>query len=417
MKTRAKTKSIWQQLLRPMGQPWLPTLILLSACASGFAQTSANEDHALTLRGFGTIGYARSSNDDAQFVRDLSQPTGIGNEGGFKIDSILGLQANYRASDTLEFVAQVVSHQRYNDSYAPELTWAFAKYDLNPRVSFRLGRIGTEFLMQSDSRMVGYSYLPVRPPVNFYAGVPINYGDGADVQLRIPMADGVLRGSLYLGVAREQLPPYDTSGSPIRAGSIGFDKGPMQLRLIHAESDLANSMLGLEPLRTTLAGLGAVSAANALDMINTRSQYDSVGVGYDDGAWQFQAALNRVKHGTVLTENSRAGYFSLAHRVDNFSPYAGYSWSKSSAKSLTSGLPGPAAAFFDPQIDAVLKRSHQDQQTRTLGLRWDFARNLDLKAQLDFVRGDPSSILLYNNVQPGWNGKTTVFSLALDFVF
>jgi hypothetical protein len=103
--------------------------------------------------------------------------------------------------------------------------------------------------------------------------------------------------------------------------------------------------------------------------------------------------------------------------LGNVSPYIGYAWAKSSAKSLASGLSGPMAAAMDPVIADVLKRTHVDQQTTTLGLRWDFARNLDLKAQFDFVQGDASSTFLYNQVQSGWDGRTTVFSLALDFVF
>lgn len=404
-----------------MRRYWIPMAVLVSVCSLAHAQAQepGNEEQAFSLRGFGTLGYASSSNSTAEFLRDLSQPTGVTRAGGAQIDSILGLQANYRFNEALEFTAQAVSHQRYDDTFTPEITWALLKYDVNPRISFRFGRIGTEFLMQSDSRMVGYSYLPVRPPVNFYGLVPINYGDGADVQLRLPLADGVLKGSIYLGDAREKLPPYDVNNSPVRAASIGYERGAVQVRLIHAESVLANSILGpAADFRDQLRTLGAVDAANAMDMQGTRSSYDSVGVAYDDGSWQLQAALNSVTHGTVLTENSKAGYVTVARRIGNLNPFMGYSWALSTPKSLSSGLANPfMAAAADAGIATALKRSHQDQRTSTIGVRWDFARNLDLKAQLDFVEGTADSTLLYDHVMPGWDGRTTVFSLALDFVF
>ena len=395
----------------------IPLLLLASLAVPAHAQEPDNEGPALSMRGFGTVGYAQSSNPKGEFLRDLSQPTGVSDGGSLLIDSIVGLQLNYRANETVELAAQAVSHQRFDDTFSPELTWAFVKYDMSPRLSFRLGRIGTEFLMQSDSRMVGYSYLPVRPPVNFYGIVPINYGDGMDVHLSTPLADGVLKGSLYLGVAREQLPAYSVDGSQVRSGSLGYDWGPVQFRLIHAESVLANSFATLAPLRDTLASMGATDAANAMDMVGTRSAYDSIGLTYDDGRWLLQAALNTVKHGTVLTENSKAGYISVARRMGSVSPYLGYAWTLSSAKSLDTGLSGVAGETLNAQVDAVLKASHQDQQTTTIGLRWDFARNLDLKTQLDFVNGAPSSTLLYDHVQSDWNGRTTVFSLSMDFVF
>jgi hypothetical protein len=52
--------------------------LLLAGCAMGaaWAETGAAES-SLTLRGFGTLGLARSSSDHAEFVRDLSQPVGI----------------------------------------------------------------------------------------------------------------------------------------------------------------------------------------------------------------------------------------------------------------------------------------------------------------------------------------------------
>jgi hypothetical protein len=238
-----------------------------------------------------------------------------------------------------------------------------------------------------------------------------------DVHLSTPLGDGVFKGSLYLGLAREQLPPYSVDGSQIRSGSIGYDCGPLQFRLIHAESVLANSFMKLAPLRNTLTSMGATDAASAMEMKDTRSAYDSIGLTYDDGRWQLQVALNTVTHGTVLTENSKAGYLSLARRMGNVSPYLGYSWTLSSAKSLDTGLTGVAGAMINPQVAAVLKGSHQGQQTTTLGLRWDFAHNLDLKTQLDFVNGAADSTLLYDHVQSGWSGRTTVLSLALDFVF
>jgi hypothetical protein len=129
----------------------IPLLLALLAGAAQ-AQEPASEGTALAIRGFGTLGYAQSTNAKAEFLRDLSQPTGVSEAGGLQIDSILGLQANYRASETLELAAQAVSHQRFDDTFNPEFSWAFVKYDLNPHVSLRLGRIGTEFLMQSDSR-------------------------------------------------------------------------------------------------------------------------------------------------------------------------------------------------------------------------------------------------------------------------
>ena len=58
-----------------------------------------------------------------------------------------------------------------------------------------------------------------------------------------------------------------------------------------------------------------------------------------------------------------------------------------------------------------------DQRTYTLGMRWDVQRNVAIKAQWDAIRGTPASIFPFQNVKPGWNGRTDVVSLTLDFIF
>ena len=58
-----------------------------------------------------------------------------------------------------------------------------------------------------------------------------------------------------------------------------------------------------------------------------------------------------------------------------------------------------------------------DSETFTLGTRWDFRRNMALKTQVDLVRGGKSVSMLVDDTDPGWNGKTTMVSVSLDFVF
>jgi hypothetical protein len=139
---------------------------LLACCGllppSAFAQGGSGEAPDLVLHGFGTLALARSDNGNAEFVRDLSQPNGVGRNWSAKNDTVFGLQANYRLNGLVEAVVQGVSHYRYDGSFSPELTWAFLKFEPTPGVMLRAGRYGTEFFMLADSRSVGYSYLTVR---------------------------------------------------------------------------------------------------------------------------------------------------------------------------------------------------------------------------------------------------------------
>jgi hypothetical protein len=84
------------------------------------------------------------------------------------------------------------------------------------------------------------------------------------------------------------------------------------------------------------------------------------------------------------------------------------------------GLP-PALAGFASGLNAGLNALLQGipaQRTVSLGARWDFAKNLDLKAQFDHTRISAGSNGELINIQPGFRpgGTVNLFSATVDFV-
>jgi hypothetical protein len=382
------------------------------------AQGTDSEVSALALHGFGTLGVARSDNGNAEFVRDLSQPKGIGRNWSARNDSVFGLQANYRLNEQLEAVAQGVSHYRYDGSFSPEMTWAFLKFEPTPGLMLRAGRYGTEFFMLADSRSVGYSYLTVRPPVDFFGNLPMNYVDGVFGRFTHRLESGLVRAELYTGLAREKLPSQgevlDLNGSRLDGVSLDFQRGPWQARLSYARLRFQNG-LSVPALTTPLIATGlpsAISAAQALNLAGTSVHYRAFGLAYDDGTWQAQFDVNATSRDSVLWEDMTAGYLMLGRRVGKWTPFLGYSWTRSTPKYLDTGVPA-----LNPLVAGILAYSHQDQHTVMLGGRWDFRRNMDLKLQLDVVRGSANSVALVQNENTAWDGSVKVLSLALDFVF
>ncbi len=391
----------------------------MSAPFSSYAQQAelSADDNAFTVKGFGTLGVARSTNPHADILRSIRQPKGIGNNWSAAMDSLLGLQASYRFNDKVEAVIQGVSYYQDNDSFRPDVTAAFVKFNLDPNFSLRLGRVGLDLLMLADTRMVGYSYIPIRSANEFYS-VPANYVDGADARLRWPLGDGVLRIEGTAGIARENLPSYKFQGSTVMKGTLGYDIGSWQFRYFYTQAKLANENETLIPLRNGLTLAGVPNVASSLVVKNTMSVYESLGIGYDDGGWQMQAVLNMMRHDTSTLENGRAAHVLLGRRLGSFTPYVGYSYAKTNPKSLSTGLPNlPWFAPLNAGVARAMSISHMDSKTTTLGLRWDFRRNMDVKAQVDFLRASNQMSPMITNVDPEWNGRTTMFSLSFDFIF
>ena len=405
--------------------------VCLFACALSLtppasAEEGNNSSSAFTLRGFGTLGLARSSNDQAEFVRDLSQPRGITSKWSGKIDSMLGLQANFKANDTLEAVAQAVSRYHSNGNFSPELTWAFLKYDPNAYLSLRAGRFGTEFYIHADSRLIGYSTLTVRPAPDFFVSLPFFYIDGVDAQLTVPLGEGILRGKVYTGLAREKIPlateQLDINGARMAGAYVDYLQGAWLWRASYAQIRFNHDLPPpVDLLRNSLTATGvgaAQSAANALSLDGQTGHFYSVGAVYDGGPLQAQVSLSRIRQDSVILENSRSGMLVVGYRVGEVTPFTGYSWVKSDAKHLSTGLPNVGVLTqINSGVASVMADSHSNQHTTTLGLRWDFRRDMALKVQADAIRGTPESIFPYRRETTRWNGNTNVLSTTLDFIF
>ncbi|MDR3220457.1 MAG: hypothetical protein LBU46_00375, partial [Candidatus Accumulibacter sp.] len=349
----------------------VPLMLGAAICWPGGARASETSPgiegdvfsrNAFSIQGFGTLGAARSSNGKVGVPRNVSQPEGIGKHWSAKQDSLLGLQMQYSFSDQLNAQIQAASYYRSDGSFKPTVTAAFLKYDLNPRFSVRLGRVGLDLLMLSDTRMVGYSYIPIRPASEFFS-VPVNFVDGINARWRAPLGEGVLSIDGTAGIAQEDIHLYEFGDSKVGKASIGYESGPWQFRYFYTRAKMAHDMPSLGLLRGYLSMVPSTypsQAARVVDKLvikDTKAVYESLGVGYDDGDWQMQLIYSRMRYETPVLMNPRTINMFIGRRLGNVTPYIGYSRVKSKAKHLETGL--SSSPFFPgspdlQQLDAAV---------------------------------------------------------------
>lgn len=399
------SRTSWACPLKKAILAWLAAwLIILPAMAES--------ESAFSLQGFGTLGIARTTTDNVEFVRDLSQPRGIKKEWSPLVDSVLGVQGAWQINPQLEAVVQATSRYRYDQTFYPEIAWAYLKYDPIPNLSLRAGRLGTEFFMMADSRWVGYSFLTVRPPGDYFWYLPFYSIHGADAAINVPLGESVLRAKVFYGHSNGQIPLADEqwkiAGSPMVGGYLEYQMAAWQVRASYANIQF-KSDLPISAVMQKTIGLGTTSAEDAfLATRDTRTHYYSLGVVYDQGPWQAQLMLNHIEQGSKALESSDAGYLLAGYRVDQVTPYLGYSW----VRSRQHGKPLDAITAF------VMEDTHSEQHTTFLGMRWDVAKNIALKAQWDEIRGDATSIFPYRkDNRARWDGNMDVFTLTMDFIF
>lgn len=395
---------------------WAPPLkkaILACVIAQSIALPAlAESESPITLQGFGTIGMARTTTNDEEFVRDLSQPRGIKKEWSPLIDSVLGLQGAWHINPQLEAVVQAMSRYRYDQTFYPEIAWAYLKYDPTPNLSLRAGRLGTEFFMMADSRWVGYSFLTVRPPGDYFWYLPFYSIYGADAAISVPLGESVLRAKAFYGHSNGRIPladeQWEIAGSPMIGGYLEYQMAAWQVRASYANIKFKND-LPISAVMQKIVGRGTNGAeADFLRTRDTRTHYFSFGVVYDHGPWQAQLMLNHIDQGSNALESSDGGYLLAGYRVDQITPYLGYSWVRSR----------PHGKSLDALTTYVMEDSHSEQHTSFLGARWDVAKNIALKAQWDLIRGDSTSIFPYRqDHRDRWDGKMDVFTVTMDFIF
>lgn len=383
------------------------SLLLLSSLAMASESPSA-----FSIQGFGTLGMARTTSDQLEFVRDLSQPSGIKKHWDGRSDSVFGLQGTWQIDPRLSAVVQATTKYRYDRTYNPEVAWAYLRYEPMPSTTLRLGRLGTDFFMMADSRWVGYSYLTVRPPGDYFWYLPFYSINGGDATYALSLGEGLVRFKAFYGLSNGQIPladkQWDIKDSPMTGASVEYQFASWQVRASYANITFRRDL----PIGDLLQAYSPDPAASAsyLSTRDRRSDYYSVGVVYDQGPLQVQLMLNRIEQGSNTFESSEGGYVLAGYRVGEVKPYLGYSWIRSAQRN-TAGR-----QFIESKIMAD---AHADQNTRIVGMRWDLARNMALKAQWDAIRGDATSIFPYRNDPASglWSGRMDVYTVTFDFIF
>jgi len=382
---------------------------------------------ALKLSGFGTVGAVYSSSRSADFTASVLRADGAGHTRAWSpdVDSRLGAQLDLDLGDW-SGVLQVISEQRLDGSYAPQVEWANVKYQLTPDLAVRAGRIALPVFLGAESRKVGYTIPWVRTPVEVYGSLPISSSDGLDATWRWSAGSVLHATQVFAGRTDQDL----RNGLRIKAGDIvglshSIERGAVSAR-VSASRGRLNTAIGDE-LFAVLRGFGPAGEALAdrYEISDKRVSMVSAGMSYDPGAWFVTFECGRTRTNSLLGGTSSM-YVGAGLRRGALTPYAGYAQVRADVPTRDPGLPldglPPPLAAAAGQINAALNgflATIPVQSTWSAGLRWDAATNIALKLQLDRVRPRDGSRGTLINAQPDLRPDRAVHvgSVALDFVF
>lgn len=420
--------------------------LFASSMAQAQEQTNAStsvsapsEVAPISISGFGTIGAVHNSNSNLDFTTNTRQPNGAGatRSTSFSPDSIVGVQLNGGITKNVSGVVQVVSQHQYDGTFKPSIEWAFVKWQARDNLDITFGRTALQAFATSDSRNVGYSYLWVRPPVDVYYQVPLTNIDGIGASWRHDLPVGNLTLQATGGRTNIKFPEGDKlKGRKLYNVSATLESGAFTWRAAYTSTDLTYTsskgigslVSGLNQYGTGLnaAGFGpyaaeAFAAANSLNIDSRRASFVNAGVTYDKGNWIAQAEVTARKSPSYIVD-TRAWHASTGYRIGTFTPYIGFSGLKTTSDPSTRtpvlSAITPTAAFLNGTMASAVASQAIAQNTSTLGVKWNFRNNMDLKLQYDHMRfKDGTNGTFTNKTGSTGNSGANLISAAVDFVF
>jgi hypothetical protein len=395
-------------------------------------------DTNVQLSGFGTLGLVSTTTRKVQFRRDASQMGGAIDHPTHEVDTRLGLQLSSRFAENWLATVQVVSRQRYDGSWWPDLHWACLTWTPGRDWEFKIGRVGLERMPNDDYANVGYTLLWVRPPVEVFGTLNMNYMDGLLVGRRFDLGETSLAAYLTGGILDEKAPaapgdyPLDLTDSEFWGAVLKVRRGGFRARASFTQLRLSKNFQETGLALDSLAGYLPVPYRGpylqALDRFRTRGHVFrnlQLGAAYERGPVQTQATVLRLVSDVGSIPDLWSGFVSFGYRLGPVVPYALF------ARGVSRRFDDPGVGFLAalPGGSALAKglvtaahAQEMDQRTLSAGLRWDLAPTAAVKVQVDRVRSHNAYAPWKSNAAspadpPGWDGRATVISVTLDFVF
>lgn len=384
----------------------------LVAAAFAAAGVQAQEGPSFKLGGFGTFAAVHSTESKADYVTSFAQRNGSGatRPWAFDTDTRLGVQADASFGSAWSATAQLLSQYRYDGSFTPDLAMAFVKWKPASGWELRVGRLPWSAYTTSDYRKVGYSLPWVRPPLELYM-LSFDQIDGADLTWRTQWGDAAIRLQGVVGRSERRLPADSRwTGQGLVGGNLLVERGNLTLRFSHlAYRGLTTRYPEVERVWQLLRA--AVPAeVDRFEVRDKPATYTTLGAAWDDGEWFVNSELAYgATERTYLADGVEA-YVTAGRRFGSLTPYVGW------AKLHYVDHPKSAVPYVQAVIDAARSR---EQQTLTLGLRWDAMRNTALKLQFDRVRNADGALGTLAAPRPGFErgGRYSVWTATVDFVF
>ncbi|MEG3220383.1 hypothetical protein PD716_07045 [Vibrio gigantis] len=376
--------------------------VVAALVSMAFGANAANMDN-LRISGFGSVGIGKSDN-------------AIGYAGytdeklDWEQETLAGLQFDFQVNERAKFVTQIVANSRYD--YDLKIEMAYASYDFDSFTA-RAGKLRLPLFFYSDYTDLGYAYPMIRPSQELYENIVLKGYTGADLLISIELEDSSILLQPLVGVGtidEEDSIVGEVKLDQLFGLSANWNVDDFTFRGSYLVAESNPSCDFQNPQSSPYCQLGAL-----LD--SQDGQFISLGAQYDNGD-----LLVNVEAADVQIEGQFYDYQSVSglvgYRINEFTPYFSVSWVETTDNDERENM----------TITAVKESMNYERISYSIGNRWDFAKNMSLKADVTYVDYRDTSGGFQTNVETSavnpfmatgnyLEDSSVVYSARLDFVF
>ncbi|MGR6838167.1 hypothetical protein ACU5DF_03275 [Aliivibrio wodanis] len=341
------------------------------------------------ISGFGSVGVGKANNGAGYaHYTDERYDTNI--------DSILGLQFEFKVNDQAKVVTQISASGRYD--WEVDVDSAYISYDFDGFTA-RAGKMKAPLFMFSDYVDVGYAYPMIRPSQEMYENIILSSYTGADMLIPFDIGESTLL-----------LQPFGgNSEIKGRDSSFGHTKLDMffglTAHLYYDDWTFRTSYITAQTAVQFDTSNTGNPVAQTID--DETASFIALGLQYDDGDLMLLAEATQTTVSGDFTD-VLAAYALTGYRFGSVMPYVMVSHNQTTDNNKREG--NPQLSWLDYESMAY-----------SVGTRWDFAQNVALKLDVTYAdfgdtHGGKFSYNMDAAMQPIEN-DTFVYSATVDFVF
>jgi len=371
-------------------------LATLTTCIalSPLSTHAENWSDKLKISGFASANYHIT---DEPLPYNGEAGKGHDDQGSFA-GTRLGLNFNAEINEKFKFAGQYFATKE-ESNYATHVDWAFGTLKLTDSLNLRAGKLKFPVGLVNEYIDVGYAYPWMHAPASFYSEAGPNLNgpqvtreafSGASLLWALELGDWITEFDLYFG-------EVNLEGTDVR-------KLKGLVVNINWDEELFFELSTYEGNMQNVAVEGAVSGGSTWEnmlflmqgnMERADHSVDSFGVKYDSNNILFMYEYADVTMGDIVPMQATAWYGTLGYQAGKFMPHI----------TLENYTQGDGSGQFD-----------DDQDTVTVGLRWDYISNVAIKFELTQIKLNQGNGLFGYEDDPADN-TINMFGVGIDTVF